>query len=163
MSTIGIIHTAFASAALLTGVVVFRRRKGGRVHRVLGRVYVASMLGMIATAFFIYRLFGGFGVFHALAIVSLVTLMGGFVPALTRRGNWLERHYRGICWSYVGLAAAAVAEVAVRVPWLPRGGAAFGVIVGASTFGVAAIGGYFINTRSAREMLGAVSTSNHTE
>lgn len=35
----------------------------------------------------IYRLFGGFGIFHVFAIVSLLTLLAGMYPILTRKGK----------------------------------------------------------------------------
>jgi hypothetical protein len=35
---------------------------------------------------------------------------------LRRRHGWLQRHSYAMAWSYVGLLAAACAEIAVRVP-----------------------------------------------
>lgn len=99
------------------GAAVLLRRKGTRTHRWIGWVYVASMLLMNGTALMIYRLFDGFGPFHAGAVFSLVTVVGGIVPAVRRRpANWVERHSAWMSWSYVGLWAAAMLEVATRTP-----------------------------------------------
>ena len=155
MDLLGLVHTAFATAALLFGPVVFLRRKGDGPHRVLGYAYVASMALLNATALLVYDLFGGWGVFHWAALLSLATLAAGFVPALLRRpkGKWLEWHYQGMCWSYVGLAAAAAAELFSRLPeaWpalaavVPRH--YFWMAVGVSSFVVWAIGSYLIRFR----------------
>jgi uncharacterized membrane protein len=117
MSALGWFHTACALIALGSGAAVLLRRKGTRIHRRIGWVYVAGMLLMNGTALMIYRLFDGFGPFHAGAIFSLVTVVAGIVPAVRRRpANWVEHHYWWMTWSYVGLCAAAASEVATRVP-----------------------------------------------
>ncbi|HJU89344.1 MAG TPA: DUF2306 domain-containing protein [Gemmatimonadaceae bacterium] len=117
MSPLGWVHTTFAVLAMLSGAVVLVRRKGTRAHRRLGWVYAASMFALNTTALLIYRLFGGFGPFHVAAIFSLATVAAGVVVAIRRSDRgWVERHYRFMTYSYVGLLAAAVSEVAVRVP-----------------------------------------------
>ena len=117
MSPLGWFHTICALVALASGAAVLLRRKGTRSHRRLGWIYVISMLVMNGTGLMIYRLFGGFGPFHAAAIASLVTMVAGTVPAYRRKpANWLEHHYAWITGSYVGLCAAAVSEVGTRVP-----------------------------------------------
>jgi uncharacterized membrane protein len=119
MNALGLFHTACALAALVSGAAVLLRRKGTRSHRRIGWIYVASMLALNATALMIYRLFGGFGPFHAAAIASLVTVVAGIIPAWRRKpANWVEHHYAWMTGSYVGLCAAAVAEVATRTPGL---------------------------------------------
>lgn len=106
MDGLGIVHTGSAAVALLLGPVVFFRDKGDSLHRRIGYGHVVGMAALNGTALAIYDLFGGWGPFHWLALVSLATLAAGFVPALIRRpAKWLEWHYFGMCWSYVGLAA----------------------------------------------------------
>ena len=144
MNSLGLFHTACAVIALVSGAAVLMRRKGTRIHRRMGWVYVASMLLMNGTALMIYRLFDGFGPFHAGAIFSLVTIAGGIVLAVRRRpANWLERHYFWMTWSYVGLWAAAVSEVATRTP-----GTGFWWMVLAGTVAVLGIGGTLIRRRA---------------
>lgn len=81
---IGAIHLFASVVALATGTQVLWMKKGTQLHRQIGYVYSVSMLVVIATAFSIYRLFGGFGIFNVLAIVSFVTLLGGMVPVLLK-------------------------------------------------------------------------------
>jgi hypothetical protein len=61
--------------------------------------------------------FGTFGAFHWLALSSLATLLVGYTAVFLRwpRGGWLDVHYYGICWSYVGLLSATSTEILVRV------------------------------------------------
>lgn len=148
MSAIGWFHTACAVLALCSGAAVLLRRKGTRVHRRIGWVYVGSMLALNGTALMIYRLFGGFGPFHVAAVVSLATVVAGTVPAVRRRpANWVEHHYWLMTWSYVGLCAAAVSEVATRTP-----GFRFWWAVFAGTFAVLGVGAVLIR-RNARPVL----------
>lgn len=140
MNVLGWFHMACALVALGSGAAVLLRRKGTRIHRWTGWVYVGSMLALNATALMIYRLFGGFGPFHAAAILSLVTVLAGIVPAVRRRpANWVEHHYWWMTWSYVGLCAAAVSEVATRMP-----GFRFWWAVLVGTFAVVGIGARLI-------------------
>lgn len=129
MSTLGWIHTVFGVIALLAGAAVVLLRKGTRWHRTLGHVYLTSMIALNTTSLFIYNLFGHFGPFHWLALSSLLTLMAGMVPVLTRRpkGLWLERHAIFINISFIGLVAATSAEITSRIPGLED---AFGPVVG---------------------------------
>ena len=118
MSTLGWIHVVFGVIALLAGAAVLLLRKGTRWHRTLGHVYLTSMIGLNATALFIYNLYGHWGPFHWLALSSLLTLTAGMVPVLTRwpRGGWLELHAISLDMSYIGLVAATAAEVTSRIP-----------------------------------------------
>jgi uncharacterized membrane protein len=145
MNALGLFHTACALVALGSGAVVLRRRKGTRGHRRIGWVYVASMLLLNGTALMIYRLFGGFGPFHVAAVFSLVTVLAGIVPAVRRRpANWLDHHYQWMTWSYVGLCAATVSEVATRMP-----GFRFWWAVVFGTLAVVGVGGMLIRRRAA--------------
>ena len=158
MLSLGWIHTIAAVGALVAGAAVLLTRKGTRRHRQLGWTYVVSMLLLNATALTIYRLFGRFGPFHVGAIFSFVTVVAGTAAAIGARrargrrsaedrARSLERHYAWITWSYVGLAAAAVSEIATRVPALrprPGQGMVFGVTVALSTLLVVVVGARLI-------------------
>jgi uncharacterized membrane protein len=121
LSPVGLLHTLLGLAALVLGAAVLLARKGTPAHRRVGRLYALSMVALNATAFLIYRLFGGFGPFHAAALVSLATLAAGWIPIVLRRPrrSWLELHGRFMAWSFVGLLAAFVSEIGVRVPGVP--------------------------------------------
>lgn len=117
MSTLGWVHTVFAVVAMAAGGVVFLLPKGTRWHRTLGHLYGTAMLGLIATAFAIYDLFGGFGPFHVAAVASLVTLAPGLGSVLLRRPRtrWLDWHAGWMVGSYIGLMCAFAAETTTRV------------------------------------------------
>jgi uncharacterized membrane protein len=118
MSILGWVHTGAAVASLGLGAAVLLRGKGTRSHRRLGWTYVVAMILLNVTALAIYRLTGTFGPFHIAAILSLVSVTVGVIPAVRRRPavTWVEHHYWWMTYSYLGLIAAAVAEVTTRVP-----------------------------------------------
>ncbi len=144
MSTIGLAHTIIAFLALALGAIVLRRPKGGRWHRSLGHLYVNAMVALNVTGLLITDLFGGFGPFHWMALVSLIVLMMGMLAVLLRRpvGSWRAVHSGYMAGSYVGLVAAAGAEVGARVPGVP-----FAIGVTVPTLLISLIGIYLIMTR----------------
>lgn len=123
-------------------------KKGGVFHKRAGYTYVVSMLVLNVTAFMIYRLFGKFGPFHVLAIISMAGIVGGMIPVIFRRhiGGWIYYHYYFINWSVVGLYAAFWAETLTRT--LPMG--RFWPIVMGATAVTASIGSYLIRKNAAR-------------
>jgi uncharacterized membrane protein len=152
----GLVHASLGVAALILGLALLLLRKGTRVHRRIGQGYVLSMLLLNTTALMIYDLSGRFGPFHVASVISLATLGAGFVPVYLRRPRaaWLQLHATFMCWSYVGLLAAFVSDVAVRVP-----GIGFSFAVLAATVVVVAGGAVLIHTRVPR-MIVAFTTSN---
>jgi len=147
MSNVGIVHVIFAVAAMASGAIVLLRTKGTQFHRYMGWVYAFSMLALNATALMIYRLFGTFGPFHVLALISLAFVIAGIIPAWTRRpkDRWLQRHYRFMAESYLGLIAAFAAEITVRVPAIrPQSMAMFAALVMGGSLLVGLIGGPLI-------------------
>jgi uncharacterized membrane protein len=156
MHPLGLLHLSASIVALLTGAVVLLRRKGNATHRRIGWVYVVSMVAMNVTALMIYRLTRSFGPFHIAAMVSLGSLMAGIIPAWRRlpKNGWLDRHYSFMCYSYLGLTAAAVAEIASRVPAVQAFGGgptpAFWSAVAVASFVVFAVGIVLIQTRATR-------------
>lgn len=144
MQPAGVAHTAFAVASLALGGGVLGLPKGTELHRVVGVLYVLSLFGVDATALTIYRVFGTFGVFHALAIVNVAILLVGFGAAFLRRpsDSWLQYHYYFMGWSYVGLCAAAGAELGVRIP-----GVSFVPGVAVPTVAITLLGGAWVQVR----------------
>lgn len=146
MSTLGWVHVVFGLVALLVGSVVVLARKGTRWHRTLGHVFLTSMVGLNATALFIYNLYGRIGPFHWLALVSLVTLTTGMIPVITRRprGRWLEWHAIFINAAYIGLVAATAAEITSRIPGAEG---SFGLVVGATSAAIIAGGALLLRNK----------------
>ena len=156
----GLVHALLGVAALILGLAVLLRRKGTRVHRQIGQGYVLSMLLLNATALMIYDIHGRFGPFHVASALSLATVGAGFVPVYLRRPRraWMLRHATFMCWSYVGLLAAFVSEVAVRVP-----GVGFGSAVIAATRVVVAGGAVLIHTRVPRILAASTKAGEQPE
>ena len=158
MNPLGLFHLVTAIVALAAGAAVLLSTKGTRRHRQMGWTFVLAMVAMNGSALLIYRLFGGFGPFHVFALISLASVIAGTVAAirarrariardLTRRSKLVSLHYQLMTWSYVGLCAAAVSEIATRVPafrYAPGAGATFGIVVGVATIAVMAVGARLI-------------------
>lgn len=151
---LGTIHLAFAIAALTLGAVVACRRKGDRRHRQLGYSYAVSLLVVNASALSVYEDSARLGPFHILALVSLVTLVSGFIPAYLRRpvSWWLGLHAYLMSWSYVGLVAAGVAQLATMASSLPAG-----FTVTLPSVLIVFIGGVLIHTRVPRILVAFAS------
>ncbi|WP_349354359.1 DUF2306 domain-containing protein [Gracilimonas sp. BCB1] len=101
-------HTLMGAIALLSGAFNLVTTKGTKTHRIMGWTYVLSMGALIITSFAIFDLFGGFGPFHVMSMISGVTIALAVYFPLRRHKhkNWLEHHYMWISWSYVGLLMA---------------------------------------------------------
>ena len=151
LDAFGLVHSLLGVAALLLGLVVLLRPKGSRLHRRLGQAYVMSMLLLNVTALMIYDLFDGFGPFHVASLISLATVAAGFLPVYFHRprATWMQVHATFMCWSYIGLLAAFVSEIATRVPGV---GFSTGVIV--ATVVVVVGGATLIHTRVPRIVAG---------
>jgi uncharacterized membrane protein len=147
MTLLAQIHVGMGLTALTSGAVVFFNVKGTKFHRILGYTYVISMVLLNATALMIYRLFGHFGPFHVLAVLSLLSVLAGFLPAYRKKPRkWVQTHFRWMCGSYVGLAAATASEIIVRVPpagFIQTRQQFFGLIIAASC-AIGIIGTYLI-------------------
>lgn len=116
---IGLAHLVTALLAVIVGGLVIYAKKGTLKHKWIGRAYVVLMLAVNVTAFLIYELFGGFGLFHWMAILSLLSLLVGYLPARTRSPDWKVWHAYFMSGSYVGLVAALAAETLTRYISLP--------------------------------------------
>ena len=154
MDATGLAHVTFGVASLVLGVGVFSLAKGTALHRAVGALYVFSMFGLHVTALLIYRVFGGFGVFHVISLINVGILMAGFGAVLLQypHKHWLTYHYYFMGWSYVGLLAATGAEIAVRVVhW------SFTLAVAAPTIVVTLLGGALVQVlrRRALRQLGS--------
>jgi uncharacterized membrane protein len=79
-------HVVAAVAALLAGAAVLLVPKGTHNHRVIGTVYVLALVLVNVAALSLHRE-NTFGVFHALAVASPVTIAVGLALLLlgTRR------------------------------------------------------------------------------
>ncbi|MFX4229057.1 MAG: hypothetical protein ACFHHU_14680 [Porticoccaceae bacterium] len=107
------------------------------------------------SALSVYEESGGAGPFYILALVSLITLMCGLIPALLRlpATSWLNFHAYFMSWSYVGLVAVGIAQIATMSVNLPAW-----FTVGLPSIFVVIIGGILIHTGVPKALLAIVSS-----
>jgi len=74
---IGLVHLISSCFALIFGTYILIAKKGTKKHIKIGYLYVISMGILILTAFMIYRLFNGWGVFHYTTLLSLISIALG--------------------------------------------------------------------------------------
>jgi uncharacterized membrane protein len=109
-------HVLAAVSALLVGAAVFLWPKGTQTHRAIGAVYVLALVLVNVAALSLHRE-DTFGMFHVLAVSSLVTIMVGLPPMLLgkRSPPVIATHAYCRAWSYAGLVAAGCGQLAAAV------------------------------------------------
>jgi uncharacterized membrane protein len=117
------IHAVAAMAAFALGIIQLSAPKGTVHHRTLGWLWVAIMVVVSVTAFFIHeiRLWGPWSPIHLLAIFTLMML-----PLAVWRARRHEvRHHR---WTMIGIftGGLVVAGLFTFVPGRIMHGVAFG-------------------------------------
>ena len=97
------LHAFAAMSAFALGLIQLAAPKGTLPHRTLGWIWVALMLVVSITAFFIHniRLWGPWSPIHLLAIFTLIMLPIGVLAA---HQHTVERHRR----TMIGLFAGAL-------------------------------------------------------
>lgn len=118
---IGLLHLISSCLALLFGTFVLVSKKGTKQHLGIGYLYVVSMGILFLTAFMIYRLFNGWGIFHYATLLSLITIALGMIPIWRKKpvDKWKFQHFSFMYWSVIGLYAAFAAEILTRIPKAP--------------------------------------------
>jgi len=95
------IHAFAAMSAFVLGIVQFTAPKGAIPHRAVGWLWVAIMVVVSVTAFFIHeiRLWGPFSPIHLLAIFTLIML-----PLAVRhaRRHAVQHHSRAMIGIFTG-------------------------------------------------------------
>jgi uncharacterized membrane protein len=109
-------HVLAAFSALGAGVAVLVLPKGTHTHRVIGTVYVIALVVVNIAALSLHRE-NSFGVFHALAVASLVTIAVGLSPMFLgkRSPAVITTHAYCMAWSYAGLVAAGCGQLTVAL------------------------------------------------
>lgn len=74
------LHVACAILALLIDTTMLLGTKGTSLHKALGRLWIALMLGVSLSSFLIHeiRIIGPYSPIHILSLVSLLGLWGGW-------------------------------------------------------------------------------------
>jgi uncharacterized membrane protein len=104
-------HTIAALAAVALGAAMFLARKGTFLHRVAGRAWVALMLVVAISSFWI-KGDGTYSWIHGLSIAVIVLLGLAVWFAITRR---IERHRKLMIGVYAG--ALGVAGMFTLLPY----------------------------------------------
>jgi uncharacterized membrane protein len=92
-------HALAAFAAVIIGALQLWMRKGGRVHRIMGYIWVSLMTVVALSSFFIHelRIVGAFSPIHLLSIFTLWSLFMAIRAAKDRRINahrrWMQNLY----------------------------------------------------------------------
>jgi len=95
------IHVVAALIALVLGVVMFSRRKGGKAHKNLGKFWVVMMVVVALSSFFInlLRVWGPFSPIHLLSVFTLGSLV--WAVYMIRKGN-IQAHEMTMKGLFVG-------------------------------------------------------------
>jgi len=93
-----LLHTAAAFAALALGAAMFLAAKGTLLHRMAGRSWVALMLVVAVSSFWIQRT-GSFSWIHILSVAVILMLGAAVYFALTHR---IRAHRRMVIGLYAG-------------------------------------------------------------
>lgn len=99
------VHLFTALPALPLGAYVLWARKGGRMHRFLGRIWGTLMMVTAISTFWLQSLSGGFSFIHLFAVLTLVSIPLAVWNA--RRGN-IRAHRNAMRGVYVGLISAGL-------------------------------------------------------
>lgn len=111
------IHMIAATAALVLGAIVLWRRKGGALHRISGRIWLALMMVTAFSGFFIHeiRMWGVFSPIHFFSVLVPVSLVWAIHSV--RRGK-VREHLLIMRSTYLGLVAAgAFTLLPTRIPF----------------------------------------------
>lgn len=115
----GSVHFLAALTALILGPYILLRPKGTAAHRLWGRIWFGCMLFVNISALIMYELAARPNLFHIFAVLSLVTVIPGFLSIRkyrkTREKRHLITHQYCMIWGYFGLASAGVWQVGFRV------------------------------------------------
>lgn len=116
-------HAFAAMAAFALGLVQFAAPKGTLPHRTLGWIWVALMVGVCASSFYVHtiRLWGEWSPIHLLSIGTLIALVFAVWAAHSHR---VTSHRRTMIFIFLG--ALVVAGLFTLVPGRLMHAVAFG-------------------------------------
>ena len=93
------VHAIMAMIAIILGGIQLSMKKGGTIHKLLGRIWVGLMLIVATTSFFIHeiKLWGAYSPIHLLSLWTIFILGVGVYYA--RVGN-IKRHKQVMIATY---------------------------------------------------------------
>ncbi len=113
----GWFHTLIAIIALLSGVFTLAKYKVIESQNLSGLIFLACTFIAAASALGIYK-HGGFGVAHALAVLTILALLVGFVAEKTRCFGGLSSYLQATAYSATFLfhMIPAITDGLMRLP-----------------------------------------------
>lgn len=113
----GWFHTGMGIIALLSGFYTLARYKVIKTENLSGKVYLITTLLAAASALAIFK-HGGFGVAHALAVLTLLALAAGAIAEKTRILGQLSPYAQAMCYSATLLfhMIPAITDGLMRLP-----------------------------------------------
>lgn len=117
MIFLGWIHTVIAIVALISGFYALAVYKIITPQQSSGRIYLLSTLITAATALMIYQR-GAFGPGHALAVLTLLALAGGFLVTKIKPLAGIGDYFQAFCFSATLLfhMIPAITDGLLRLP-----------------------------------------------
>jgi uncharacterized membrane protein len=97
------VHLSAILPALPLGAIMLLRRKGDRVHRMLGRIWAALMMVAAAASFGLHGMMGHLSPIHFLSAITLIGIPRAIWDA--RHGR-IARHRRTMTIVYTSLVIA---------------------------------------------------------
>ena len=93
------LHAIMAMIAIILGGIELSMKKGGAIHKLLGRIWVGIMMFVAITSFFIHeiKLWGAYSPIHLLSLWTIFILGVGIYYA--RVGN-IKRHKQVMIATY---------------------------------------------------------------
>lgn len=115
-STIIQIHVLAAVFALVLGSLILFRRKGTRLHRLCGKIWVLLMLVTAVSSFGIHEI-NTFGRWSFIHLVSVGTIVSLFYAVMVVRSGDVEGHKKAMRSIFVGalLIAGALSFLPGRI------------------------------------------------
>ena len=111
------VHLGTVIPAIPLGAYVLLRRKGGRVHRVLGRIWLGLMFTTAVSTLFIRHLNdGNLSFIHMFTLLTFIAIPQSILSA--RQGR-IEKHKRQVAGFYAGslLVAGMFSFLPGRLMW----------------------------------------------
>jgi len=99
ITLLGWFHTIIAIIAILAGAVALAKYKVITPGQRSGRIYLACTFIAAATALMIYNQGTGFGPAHALAVLTLLALAGGFIVMRIALLAKFAAYLQALCFS----------------------------------------------------------------
>ena len=113
----GWFHTIMGIIALISGYYTLVKDKVITIEALSGKVYLLSTFIAAASALGIFK-HGGFGVAHALAVLTLLALLAGTIAAKTNILGKFSPYFQAMCYSATLLfhMIPAITDGLMRLP-----------------------------------------------